>query len=377
MTHLRLAALTTSLAAALLAACSTSTVAPDVKAAPALPAVVTEEVSAALSETMSQYDVPGAAVRICTPGYQDWQTVRGVADISRDTPMTGDLVWPLRSVTKSYTVTLLLQLADEGVISLDDPVSKYVDGVPNGDRITLRQAADMTSGVPEYTTQAWLEDYLADDQATFTTPQLIDYANAEPAQFPPGSKAVYTNTNTLLLGEVVAAATGQPFETVLQERILTPLGLAQTRYLTTPDDWSGPHPTGYQADEKGNLQAQDNNFTVLGPAGAMTSTLADMCRWGAALGSGELLAAETQGIRRQGHPLDKGPEYDQYDLGMGELEGWVGHTGEGLGYTVLVMHNPDTGMTVATGMNVAKAAAHAPTRFFREIAPALDTVPVR
>lgn len=362
--------------AVVLAGCSTSTVAPDAPSLRTLPAAVTEDVTAQLAATMKEFDVPGGAVRICTPGYEDWTTARGVADLSTGEPMTTDLVWPLRSVTKSYTITLLLQLVDEGKVSLDDPVSKYVDGVPNGDEITVAQLADMTSGVPEYTTQEWLDDYIADEQRTFTSEELVAYALAEPAQFAPGAKAVYTNTNTLLAGQIVAAVTGQPFSDVISERILQPLDLTDTRYLTTPDDWSGAHATGYQSDDKGKLEPQGNNFTVLAEAGAMTSTLADMCTWGSALGSGELLSDTTQAARLKGQPLDQGPEYDQYDLGIGELEGWVGHTGEGFGHTVLVMHNVETGMTVATGMNLAKGAAHAPTRFFRAIAPVLDTVPV-
>lgn len=342
---------------------------------PALPTTATDQIKDALTDTMAEYKVPGAVVAVCDPGYMTWVTAQGVADKTTKQEMTTDLVWPLRSVTKSFTVTLIMQLVDEGRISLDDPISEYVPDVPNGDTITLRQLADMTSGVPEYTTEAWMKDYLADDERAFTTPELIGYALAEPAQFAPGAKAVYTNTSTLLLGEVVAKVTGQPFEQVLQEQILTPLRLENTRYPTTPDDWSGPHPTGYQPDDSGKLRPQDNNFTVFGPAGAMTSTLSDLCRWGTALGSGELLSDTAQSDRLVGQPLDEGPEYDKYDLGIGELEGWIGHTGEGLGHTVLVMHNAETGTTVVTGMNIAKAGEHVPTQFFRQIAPILDQIP--
>ena len=107
----------------------------------------------------------------------------------------------------------------------------------------------------------------------------------------------------------------------------------------------------------------------------MTSTLSDMCRWATALGSGELLEPATQQERLQGAPLDKGPEYDEYLVGMGSLEGWVGHTGEGFGHTVLVMHNAESGASVAIGMNTSNRGKHVPTRYFRKIAPVLDAVP--
>ena len=341
-----------------------------------LPTDVTDALAAQLTKTMSSNDVPGAAVQVCVPGYENATIVQGVSNIETGTPMTGELVWPLRSVTKSYTVTLILQLVDEGKISLDDTIDQWVDGVPNGDQITLRQLSVMSSGVPEYTTQKFLQDYLADPNREFTTQELITYAIAEPAQFPPGSKKVYVNTSTLLLGEVVAQEYGQPFVQVVSEQILQPLALDTTTYPVAVDEWGGPHPTGYQPAEDGSLEPQDNNFSIFGPAGAMTSTLDDMCAWGAALGQGELVDPATQAARVDGQPLAQGPEYDTYGQGIGMLDGWVGHTGEGLGFTVLVMNDPDSGATAVVAMNVSNKGKHVPTRYFRKIAPVLNAVPL-
>ncbi len=334
----------------------------------ALPQATTDTLTTQLTKTMARNEVPGAAVEVCIPGYERWATAQGLANIDQQTPMTTDEVWPIRSVTKSVTVTLILQLVDQGKISLDDTIDQWVPDVPNGDEITLRQLADMSSGAPEYTTQAWIDDYLKDPQRPFTTEELIGYAVAEPAQFEPGAKKLYTNTNTLLLGEVVQQEYGQPFSEVVQEQILTPLGMTQSTYHDEVNDWTGP--TGYQQGE-----AQDNNFTVLGPAGAMTSTLNDLCTWGEVLGEGSLLKPQTQAARVQGAPLDSGPEYDFYGQGIGGLEGWVGHTGEGFGHTVLVMHNPESGATAVVAMNISGAGKHVPTRYFRKIAPVLDQVP--
>lgn len=347
----------------------------DPQAAPTpaqLPVETTQALQSQLTKTMQRNGVPGAVVEVCAPGYEDWGTAQGVVNLDNNIPMTTDTVWPIRSVTKSVTVTLILQLVDEGKLSLDDTIDTWVKGVPNGDSITLRQLADMSSGVPEYTTQAWIEEYIKDPAAPFTTQQLIDYATAEPAQFEPGERKVYTNTNTLLLGQVVEEVYGQPFGEVVQEQIIEPLGLTRTRYETEVNDWSGP--TGYQPGDNG-LEPQGNNFTVLGPAGAMTSTAPDLCRWGEALGSGSLLKPETQAARVQGKPLAKGPEYDFYGQGIGGLNGWVGHTGEGFGHTVLVMYNPDTGTTAVVAMNLSGTGKHVPTRYFRKIAPVLDSIP--
>ena len=341
-----------------------------------VPDQIADELGSAMSATMEQHDVPGAVVSLQDPALGNWSAVAGVADEDSGTAMSMDLQWPIRSITKSFTVTVLLQLVDEGTISLDDTIDQWVDGVPNGDQITLRQLSVMSSGVPEYTTQKFLQDYLADPNREFTTQELIKYAIAEPAQFPPGSKKVYVNTSTLLLGEVVAQEYGQPFVQVVSEQILQPLALDTTTYPVAVDEWGGPHPTGYQPAEDGSLEPQDNNFSIFGPAGAMTSTLDDMCAWGAALGQGELVDPATQAARVDGQPLAQGPEYDTYGQGIGMLDGWVGHTGEGLGFTVLVMNDPDSGATAVVAMNVSNKGKHVPTRYFRKIAPVLNAVPL-
>lgn len=346
----------------------------EVAQATGVPESTQTALQAELATQMAEFDVPGAVVEVCVPGKEPFVITDGVSDLASGQEMTADLVWPLRSVTKSFTVTLLLQLVDEGKLSLDDTIGKWVSGVPNGDQITVRQLANMTSGVPEYTTQAWLDAYLADENRNFTTPELISYAVAEPAQFPPGAQAVYVNTSTLLIGQAVAGAAGAEFPDVLQQRILTPLGLTDTEYPLTADAWSGPHPTGYQPDADGQLEAQGNNFTVFGPAGQMTSTLPDLCTWGTALGQGELLTPATQQARLVGQPLAKGPDYDIYALGIGQVDGWWGHTGEGFGHTLLVMNNPETDVTVVVVMNEAKAAEHVPTSYFRAVSSQLSTL---
>ena len=79
----------------------------------ALPSSTTEALSRQLTTTMARNDVPGAAVEVCIPGYEDWATAQGVSDVQSQTPLTTDAVWPIRSITKSVTVTLILQLVDE------------------------------------------------------------------------------------------------------------------------------------------------------------------------------------------------------------------------------------------------------------------------
>ena len=303
----------------------------------------------------------------------------GVDPVDQPVPVAEDMVWPLRSITKSFTVTLLLQLVDEGLVTLDDTVEEYVPGLPNGDSITLEQLADMTSGLPEYTNDAWVAAFSADPLRDFTAEELIGFAATEPSQFAPGEQRVYTNTNTVVLGRVIEAVTGTPFDEELRTRILEPLELSRTVYPLGVDDWNGDHATGYQMDGD-VLTPQVVNFSVFDTAGAMISDVSDLAVWGKALATGSLISESLQEARTSAAaPLDAGPEYDRYGLGIGEIDGWWGHTGEGMGFEALVMHDVERDLTVVVDVNMSNLIdsatgepVHAPTALFHKIAALLD-----
>ena len=337
-----------------------------------LPADLQTELQEIDDRTKAEYDVSGAAVGVWMPGEGSWTSAVGLADIDADTPVSLDMTWPLRSVTKSYTVTLILQLVDEGKLSLDDTIGQYVDGIANGDSITIRQLADMSSGNADYTsTEAFGAAYSADEARIFTLAELNDFLVGQPAAFAPGERKVYTNANTNLLGAVVEKVTGQPFADALDERILQPLGQSGTRYTLDASTWTD-HPNGYVLLD-GEQVVQNDNLSIYGPAGSMVSTLDDARVWAEALGSGLLLEPSTQTERQSGAPLEEGPPYDQYALGIGETNGWWGHNGEGLGFTAAVFHDPETGASIAVFMNASNVVpkAHPADQTFRRIAEAL------
>jgi D-alanyl-D-alanine carboxypeptidase len=339
----------------------------------ALPDATQAELQKALDDTVAEYGVPGAAVGVWIPGQGTWTTATGMADVDGDEAASTDMQWPLRSVTKSFTVTLILQLVDEGTISLDDTIDRYVDSVTDGDSITLRELANMSSGNADYTNDKFVAAFSADPTRIFTLDELNGFMLGDPAQFEPGTRHVYTNANTNLLGAVVEKATGEPFADVIRERILTPLQLDDTQYTPDVSEWSDPHPTGYVLDD-GEPVGQPDNLSIFGPAGSMVATIDDMRVWGTALATGALLTPETQAERLMGSPLEVGPPYDIYALGIGETQGWWGHNGEGLGFTAAVFHNPDTSATIAVFMNLSNVEpkAHPADQLFRRIAAVLQ-----
>ncbi|MBK8459856.1 MAG: beta-lactamase family protein [Micropruina sp.] len=138
------------------------------------------------------------------------------------------------SITKTFTVTLLLQLVEEGRVTLEDTLASYLPGLPNGDTATLRHLASMTSGITSYTAvDAFTDAYFANPAHVWTVPEIVELIRTTTPQFPAGSKVQYSNSNTVLLGLIIEKVTGKPFATVLQERILDPLGLKNTSFPAT------------------------------------------------------------------------------------------------------------------------------------------------
>lgn len=132
------------------------------------PATVAK-LDAAITAAMEKDGIPGVTVGLWMPGRGDYVKSFGVADTGSGTPMKTDLYTRIGSVTKTFTVTAVLQLVDEGRVALDDPISMYVDGVPGGAGITLRELASMRSGLYNYTEdKKFLDDLRADPQREFT-----------------------------------------------------------------------------------------------------------------------------------------------------------------------------------------------------------------
>ena len=215
------------------------------------------QLDAAIGQVMTEASIPGAIVGIWGPA-GDYVRAFGVADKATRAPMQTDFYSRIGSVTKTFTVTAVLQLVDQGKLQLDDPISKYISGVPSGDQITLRELAQMQSGLLTFdNVEQFANSYIADPQKSFTPAQLLGYALDKPLQFPPGTHYDYSNTNIVLLGLVVEKQSGQSLPDYIREHILAPLKLTHTSFPTTGASptrirratqtcgaWSEPPPTG-------------------------------------------------------------------------------------------------------------------------------------
>jgi D-alanyl-D-alanine carboxypeptidase len=323
------------------------------------------ELDEAIEQVMAETGVPGAMVHVSAPGKGTYVKTFGVSDKETKAPMDTGMYSRIGSETKTFTVTALLQLVDDKEVALDDPISKYIDGVPNGDTITLRNLAGMRSGLYNYSLDpGFQKDFFSDPERNYEPQELLDFAFKHPVQFQPGEKFDYSNTNLILLGLVIEQVTGRPLDQVIEEDVAGAAGLTSTVFPTDAA-FPSPHAQGYtNQTASGKVEvATDWNPSWGWAAGAMISTLDDLTRWAKVLATGELLTPATQAQRLITPPT--GIPGAGYGLGIFNVQGWIGHNGSLPGYESLTLYLPQHKATLVVLLNTdITHEGHEPTTLF-------------
>jgi D-alanyl-D-alanine carboxypeptidase len=295
---------------------------------------------------------PGAAALV-TDEHGVQQAASGLADLRTGRPMRPGLNYRVASMTKPFVATVVLQLVAEGRLSLSDTVQRWLPGIlPYGDQVSIRQLLNNTSGVPEYLLVPLLELY-ASKQGRFRpwTPQeLVALVTDQPPLFPPGTTYSYSNTNYVLAGLIVEAATGRTLRQELTGRILRPLRLRDTYFPVNRPDIPGRNAHGYSlpVDDQGPvLDGPLLDFTVYNPslawaAGNLVSDLGDLARFFRALLGGRLLPPGLLAEMTTTVPIGQGAGYG---LGLLVLQTpcgpLIGHDGGIPGFITIVLSTQD------------------------------------
>jgi D-alanyl-D-alanine carboxypeptidase len=299
---------------------------------------------------MKRASVPGAIVGVWREGQPPSVRAFGVRDTASGEPMATDLFLRIGSNTKAFVVTAMLMLADQGKLGLDDPIERYVRGVPSGGRITLRQLAQMRSGLYNYS-EVTNKDLPRHPSRKWTPQELLEVAFRHPLVFSPGSAFDYCNTNTVLLGLVVEKVSGQSLASFIDQNILKPEGLTHTVFPAGAEIPS-PHSQGYFKMPDGKIVDATNWNPSWGWAsGNMISTLDDMRVWTRDLAIGKLISPAMK--REQQQFLAAPPEGDGalYGLALENQNGWIGHNGNILSYMVYPYYLPSERMTMVVMLN--------------------------
>ncbi len=308
------------------------------------------ELETLLEQELSDLDGVGISAALQLPGRSLWRASVGLADLDAGRALETTDRFRVASITKTFTADLVLQLVEEGVLELDDLLVNHVDLLDSEGAadITVRHLLEHSAGVLDYTLTGDFQ--VAADQA-WTDEELIALLAGEPLLAEPGSSWAYSNSHYVLLGMVVKAATGMSWDEQVRQRFLEPLGLDDTEIPT--ENWGEIVPCHIN----GTDYTDSIHPTAGSAAGGITSTSADLARWGEAFGSGENLGDEVFALQTE-NPWDLGSDFFYFGLGvlmMGdgledpELElghngalngaaGWMGHR-PGRGGTMVVLGN--------------------------------------
>ena len=215
----------------------------------------------------------------------------GHANMEWDIPNAPDTKFRIGSVTKQFTAVLILQLMEEGKISLDGTITDYLPDYPKaqGDKVTIHHLLTHTSGIPSYT---GLPGFMRDKTRDPYEPDaMLELFSGMDLEFEPGAEWRYNNSGYFLLGAVIEAVTGQPYHDVLHERILDPLGLDDTGYEHN-DDVIDRRADGYARTPGGFERARYLDTTIPYAAGMMYSTVEDLFKWDQALHTDGIFQSE-------------------------------------------------------------------------------------
>ena len=310
---------------------------------------------AAFDSTCAALGARGAAATMITRDGAARTLVYGFADsASRVTPET---VFEIGSITKTFTAALVLELAQEGVLELDAPFTRWVEGFPHASDATLRQLLQHTSGLGDVFDNPEFMPILIFDPDRRWTPRET-FAHVEEPRALPGERWNYSSTNYHLLGMAAERAGGAPLAAQLRRRFIGPLGLARTFYAAE-ESVAAPAAHAYlDHDEDGDeddmtLLLPPTAFrTAAGAAGAIVSSAPDLARWIRALIGGHVLG---DSMRRESRQWVDRPDGHSHGLGVLRIEldgvALVGHRGNSLGFSGAAWHAPERGATLVVLTN--------------------------
>ena len=265
--------------------------------------------------------VPAVTLAVDSPGRPLVLAASGTGRREGGPPVTAAARFRIASITKPFVATVVLQLAEEGRLRLDDRLARYLPAFPGGDRISLRQLLNHTSGVPDFErADHFGETLLADRQRRWRTDEILALVSGARPDFAPGTRFQYSNTGYVLLGEVIHAVTGATWAAEVRRRIIDQLRLEHTYVAGAEPALGEVLPGYYDVDDDGDEENVETGRpwpaqeTAEGAAGAIVSTAGDLAVFGGALFRGRLLAPAS--LRRM---VAEGPHHapnSNYGLGV-------------------------------------------------------------
>jgi D-alanyl-D-alanine carboxypeptidase len=297
--------------------------------------------------------VPGVLIAVWDANGASYIHGVGAADLATKTPLGPTDHFRIGSNTKTFVISVLLQLVDEGKLGLDDPLSKFALGItiPNAPNITVRELCEMRSGLFEAYNTPEINAMNITPKTVFDMRTVVRWAVQQKPYFKPGTRYNYSNTNYLLLGLIIESITHRDIGDEIRSRLLERFHLTHTSYPTTqamPEPWS--HGYGLNARRGWDDISNTIPVSLMGPAGEMISTMADMKRWVKLYVTGKANGPATQRARLDCLPTGTGNV--SFGLGIGCSAGWYGYTGGLPGYNTAAYYLPSEKVTIIAWVNI-------------------------
>ena len=326
-----------------------------------------QELQSQLDRDRAGYRLPGISAAVVLPDGSVWTGSSGKADRASGRAVNTGTVFAIGSITKTFVSALTLKLAEDGELSLDDRVGKWVPEFPRskGSNASIRQLLRHTSGIYNFTDNPAFEKAVEQGQLPWTPKRTLRYVKAP--YFPPGRDFSYSNTNYILLGMVAERAAGQPLAEQIRTRLLEPLGLERIS-LQSGSAGFADHAHGYSAINHDGPHKDVSDGTSLVPnarwsqwawaAGGMAADARSIAVWADSLFGGRVLEDasldEMTAVRDTGDGFDYGLGVIGFELRSRKM---LGHDGEIDGFRSTMIHLPGEDVTVVVLVNDADSSA--------------------
>lgn len=328
--------------------------------------ILIERMKVAADSIIRYTNIPGLVALVVDKKMGiDWVYEAGVSNIPQSLPMNSSHKFRIGSNTKTFVITVLLQLVDEKKVSLDDKLSRYFSEYRKSDSITIDMLANMKSGIFNYTDdEAFWQVMESNPNKIWTPGELVNWGYSFNFDFEPGTDWKYSNTNTIIIGQIIEKVTGNKLEDEIKNRIVNRLQLQNTGLLTSGLSFPEPHPRGYYSGifEAGFDATELVDISWAWAAGSAYSTPRELQKYAEALVGGGLISDSLQNKRLS--DLEFIFERNYYGLGILKRGSFYGHNGALMGYTSSMYHSNLRESTIIIYFN-AMLQQHPDLLFFK------------
>ncbi len=340
-----------------------------------LGAEVEKKIDDLVQRSLANSGVPSASVAVVKDGQIAFARAYGKARLEPETAARPEMRYCIGSISKQFTATAVLMLVEQGKVSLDDPVAKFVPNLTRAREVTVRQILSMTSGYQDF----WPQDYVPPFMMTPITAQgILDRWARIPLDFDPGTKWQYSNTNYVIAGLIVEKAGGMPLMEFLQQRVFTPLHMPSAVSMYVAKEAAG-EPVGYLRYALGPARpAPTEGRGWLFAAGELSMTASDLARWDIGMMDQKLLKPASYREMQTEVRLNSGTG-TRYGLGVNVTvdngHRVVSHGGEVSGFVAQNAVFPDdrAAIVVLTNIDASGAAGDIAQRIRPLLFPVQDT----